>query len=51
LEILYAVLLTVFRDSLSASDRTQLIIAGAFFFILTVTLGAVMLVLRKNEKR
>lgn len=51
LEILYAVLLTVFRDSLSASDRTQLIIAGAFFFILTVTLGAVMLVLQKNEKR
>jgi hypothetical protein len=51
LEVLYAVMLTIFAGSLSASDKKQLIIAEAFFVILTLALGIAMLVMRKNDKR
>jgi hypothetical protein len=51
LEILYAVMLTIYRNKLSPSDKTQLIIAEAFFCLLTLALGVVALIVRKNEKR
>jgi hypothetical protein len=51
LELLYAVMLTIFADSLSQSDTIQLIFAEMFFVVLTVALGIVLLVLRKNQKR
>jgi hypothetical protein len=40
-----------FSKSFSDPDRTQIIAAEVFFFILTVALGIVMLIIRKNEKR
>ena len=51
LEVFFTGMLTFYRNSLSTSDKKQLIIAECFFVILTVALGIVMLVVRKNEKR
>ena len=51
LEVFFAAMLIFFADSLSKTDRRQIIIAEVFFFILTVALGVVMLIVRKNEKR
>ena len=51
LELLFAIMLTFYRNSLSVSDKKQIIIADVFFFILTLALGMVMLIVRKNEKR
>jgi hypothetical protein len=51
LELLFAIMLTFYRNSLSISDKKQIIIADVFFFILTLALGMVMLIVRKNEKR
>ena len=49
--LFFAVQLIFFPDSLSAGDRTQLIIADVFFCILAVLLGFVMLLIWKNRKR
>ncbi len=45
------ILLLFFPDTLSNSDRTQLIIAEGFFGVIMIMLGMVMLFLRKNESR
>jgi len=43
--------LLFFADSLSNTDRIQLIIAEGFFGVIVITLGVIMLFLRKNESR
>ena len=43
--------LLFFPDSLSNTDRIQLVIAEGFFGAIMITLGVVMLLLRKNESR
>jgi len=43
------ILLLFFTDSLSTTDRIQVIIAEVFFVLIMIILGAVMLFLRKNE--
>ncbi|OGN90361.1 MAG: hypothetical protein A2158_08310 [Chloroflexi bacterium RBG_13_46_14] len=45
------ILLLFFADTLSNPDRTQLVIAEAFFGVIMITLGVVMVFLRKNESR
>jgi hypothetical protein len=42
-------LLLVYNNSLSAPDRTQIIIAEGLFGVIMLALGTVMLFLRKNE--
>jgi uncharacterized membrane protein (DUF485 family) len=49
--LVYAVLLIFFRDSMSSSDRTQLVAAGALFSVFILLLGAVMLCIHRNERR
>jgi hypothetical protein len=44
-------LLIFFPHLLSKGDRTQILFADIFFCIITVLLGVVLLVLRKNQKR
>ncbi|MCX6003872.1 MAG: DUF2812 domain-containing protein [Chloroflexi bacterium] len=51
LDLFFAGMLIFFPHSLSKTDRTQIVIAEVFFCILTILLGAVMLLIRKNEKR
>ncbi len=46
-----AIVLLFFADSLSAPDRTQLVVAEGFFGVIMITLGVIMLFLRKNESR
>ena len=43
--------LLFFADSLSETDRMQVVIAEGFFGVITIALGAVMVFLRKNESR
>jgi hypothetical protein len=43
------IILVFFTDTLSGSDRTQLIIAEGFFGLIFLLLGMVMFFLRKNE--
>jgi hypothetical protein len=45
------ILLLFFADTLSNPDRTQLVIAEGFFGVIMITLGVIMLFLRKNESR
>jgi RNA-binding protein YlmH len=49
--LIVGILLLFFGDSLSKTDRMQVIIAEGFFGVITIALGAVMLFLRKNESR
>jgi uncharacterized membrane protein len=51
LDLFFAGMQLFFSKSFSDPDRTQIIAAEVFFFILTVALGIVMLIIRKNEKR
>ncbi|HUV52964.1 MAG TPA: DUF2812 domain-containing protein [Dehalococcoidia bacterium] len=43
------IFLLFFTDSLSKTDRMQVIIAEAFFGVIMLALGSVMIFLRKNE--
>ncbi len=43
--------LLFFADSLSNTDRTQLVIAEGFFGVIVIALGVIMLFLRKNKSR
>ena len=49
--LVVGILLVFFADSLSETDRTQVVIAEGFFGVITIALGAVMVFLRKNESR
>jgi hypothetical protein len=42
-------LLLFFSDSLSRTDRMQVVIAEGFFGVIAIALGAVMVFLRRNE--
>ena len=50
LDLFFAGMQLFFSKSFSNADRTQILAAEVFFFILTVALGVVMLIIRKNEK-
>jgi hypothetical protein len=50
LDLFFAGMQLFFSKSFSDADRTQIIAAEVFFFILMVALGIVMLIIRKNEK-
>jgi hypothetical protein len=50
-ELSIGTVLLLFPDSLSNADRTQIVIAEGFFGVITITLGVIMLFLRKNESR
>jgi hypothetical protein len=43
------ILLLFFADSLSKTDRMQVVIAEGFFGVIAIALGAVMVFLRRNE--
>jgi threonine/homoserine/homoserine lactone efflux protein len=45
------ILLLFYTDTLSNPERTQLVIAEGLFGVIMITLGVVMLFLRKNESR
>jgi hypothetical protein len=45
------IVLLFFADSLSNTDRTQLIVAEGFFGVIMILLGLIMFFLRKNEAR
>jgi hypothetical protein len=45
------ILLLFFADSLSETDRMQVVIAEGLFGVITIALGAVMVFLLKNESR
>jgi hypothetical protein len=45
------IFLLFLADTLSSPNRTQLVIAEGFFGMIMITLGVVMLFLRKNESR
>jgi hypothetical protein len=45
------IVLLFFTDSLSSADRTQFVIAEGLFGVIMIALGAVMILLRKNESR
>jgi hypothetical protein len=45
------IILLFFADSLSETDRNQVIIAEGFFGAITIAIGTVMIFLRKNESR
>ena len=45
------IVLLFFTDTLSSTDRTQLVIAEGFFGVIMITLGVIMLLFRKNESR
>ena len=47
--LVVGILLLFFADSLSETDRMQVVIAEGFFGVITIALGAVMVFLRKNE--
>jgi len=49
--IFYAVQLTCFPDSLTESDRTQIIAVDALFSVFVILLGIVMLYIWKNRQR
>ena len=49
--LVVGILLLFFADSLSKTDRMQVVIAEGFFGVITIALGAVMVFLRKNESR
>jgi Protein of unknown function (DUF2812) len=50
-DLFFGGMLTFFPDLLSKSNRTQIIFAELFFCIITVLLGLVLFVLRKNVNR
>jgi hypothetical protein len=50
LDLFFAGMQLFFSKLFSNADRTQILAAEVFFFILTVALGVVMLIIRKNEK-
>ena len=49
--LVVGILLLLFTDSLSETDRMQVVIAEGFFGVITIALGTVMVLLRKNESR
>ncbi len=49
--LVVGILLLFFTDSLSETDRIQVVIAEGFFGLITIALGTVMVLLRKNESR
>lgn len=50
-DLFFGGMLTFFPNILSKGDKTQIIFAEIFFCIVTILLGLVLLVLRKNERR
>ncbi len=50
-DLFFAGMLIFSPNLLSKGDRTQIILVEIFFCIITVLLGVVLLVLRKNQKR
>ena len=49
--LVVGILLLFFAGSLSETDRMQVVIAEGFFGLITIVLGIVMVLLRKNESR
>lgn len=49
--LVVGILLLFFADSLSETDRMQVVIAEGLFGVITIALGAVILFLRRNESR
>jgi hypothetical protein len=45
------IILPFFADSLSNTDRIQVIVVEVFFGVITIAIGSVMVLLRKNESR